>query len=102
MAASASKMMEATAYDKLSYPGRAYHVTRPDHLATLGTLYGMAPARPSRCRLLEIGCGIGNNLLPMAHQYPDSTFIGIHLSRGEIEQGLRHISALHLAKVSLL
>jgi SAM-dependent methyltransferase len=93
--------MEATPYDKLSYPGRAYHVTRPDHLATLGTIYGMAPAPPSKCRVLELGCGIGNNLLPMAHQYPGSTFIGIDLSRGEIEKGLSQISALQLANISL-
>jgi len=93
--------MQATPYDKLSYPGRAYHVTRPDHLATLGRLYGMTPAPSSRCRVLELGCGIGNNLVPMAHQYPESTFVGIDLSRGEIEQGLRHISALQLTNISL-
>ena len=96
-----SEIMEATPYDRLSYPGRAYFVTRPDHLATLGSLYGMAPAPPSKCRLLELGCGIGNNLLPMAHQYPGSTFIGIDLSRGEIQKGLSQVSAMGLANVSL-
>ena len=94
-------MTSATLYDEVSYPGRAYHVTRPDHLALLGSVYGMTPAPPSRCRLLELGCGIGNNLLPMAHHYPESEFVGIDLSRGEIEKGLGYVAALGMSNVSL-
>ena len=90
-------MSDATLYDEVSYPGRAYYVTQPDHLAMLGSLYGMTPAQPSRCRLLELGCGIGNNLLPMAHHYPESEFVGIDLSRGEIEKGLGYVAALGLS-----
>ena len=94
-------MPGATLYDDVSYPGRAYFVTRPDHLAMLGSLYGMTPAPPSRCRLLELGCSIGSNLLPMAHHYPESEFVGIDLSRSEIEKGLSHVAALGLSNVSL-
>lgn len=93
--------MPNSLYDDISYPGRAYYVTRPDHLATLGTLYGMAPAPPGRCRVLELGCGIGGNLLPMAHQYPESEFVGLDLSRREIEKALGQAEAFGLRNVAL-
>lgn len=89
-----------TLYDEVSYPGRAYYVTRPDHLATLGTLYGMTPAPAARCRVLELGCGIGGNLIPMAHYYPQSEFLGIDLSQAEIQKGLAQVAALGLRNVS--
>ena len=38
----------------------------PDRLATLATLFGMKPAPPEHCRVLEIGCASGGNLIPLA------------------------------------
>jgi SAM-dependent methyltransferase len=90
-----------TPYDQISYPGRPYESTHPAHLATLGVLYGMSPASATRCRVLELGCGIGGNLLPMAYLYPDSEFVGVDLAQGEIEQGLRHAARFGLRNVSL-
>ena len=77
----------ATPYDDISYPGHPYETTHPDRLATIGMLFGMNPVPASRCRVLELGCGIGGNLIPMAYQYADSTFTGIDLSRTAIETG---------------
>ena len=51
--------------------------THPDRLATLAQLYGLRPAPPSACRLLEIGCGDGGNLLPMVCSLPGSQFVGV-------------------------
>lgn len=90
-----------TLYDEVSYPGHPYHPTHPDHLATIGTLYGMTPAPPARCRVLELGCGIGGNLLPMAARYPDSEFVGVDLSQREIEKGQSHIAAYGLRNATL-
>jgi SAM-dependent methyltransferase len=91
----------ATPYDQISYPGRPYESTHPAHLATLGTLFGMTPASAARCRVLELGCGVGGNLLPMAYLYPESDFVGVDLAQGEIEQGLRHAALFGLRNVSL-
>lgn len=90
-----------TPYDEISYPGRPYESTHPDHLGTLGALFGMDPALPEKCRVLELGCGKGGNLLPMAYQYPDSEFVGIDLSRNEIAQGLEQAARFGLRNVSL-
>jgi methyltransferase-like protein/trans-aconitate methyltransferase len=91
-----------TLYDDVYYPGHVYEHTHPSRLATLAKLYGMEPAPVERCRVLELGCGVGGNLVPMAFQYPHSDFIGIDLSGVTIERGMRNVAALGLTNVKLL
>jgi methyltransferase-like protein len=52
--------------------------------------------------VLELGCGVGGNLLPMAFQYPNSTFVGVDLSRVTIERGQQNIATLGLGNIKLL
>lgn len=68
---------DASSYDAVLYPPRPFVQTHPDRLATLATLFGLDPTPPGRCRVLELGCGAGGNLLPMAVALPDATFAGI-------------------------
>src|SRR5262245_56164467 len=56
----------STAYDTVAYPSHCCPQAHPDRLATLATLFGMAPAPVERCRFLELGCGDGHNLLALA------------------------------------
>ncbi|WP_315832416.1 class I SAM-dependent methyltransferase [Bradyrhizobium prioriisuperbiae] len=93
---------EPTLYDDVYYPGHVYEHTHPNHLATLATIYGLQPVSVERCRVLELGCGVGGNLLPMAFQYPDSEFIGIDLSGVTIERGMRNVAALDLNNIKLM
>ena len=69
-----------TAYDEVISTGRAYPDTHPDHLASVGILFGMLPAPVARCRVLEIGCGDAGNLIPMAYGLPGSRFVGFDLA----------------------
>lgn len=91
-----------TPYDEVFYPGHVYGLTHPNHLATIAAVYGMQPAPVERCRVLELGCGVGGNLLPMAFQYPDSEFIGVDLSGVTIERGQRNIATLGVSNIKLL
>jgi len=59
------------------YPGHPFAQTHPDRLATVATLFGLAPAHPASCRYLEIGCGDGGNLVPLAYALPGAAFTGI-------------------------
>ena len=76
----------AQSYSEVWYYGGIFPNTHPDHLYTLGTLYQINPTPPDKCRVLEIGCAIGTNLLPLAMVYKDCEFIGIDLSSAQIEE----------------
>lgn len=93
---------EPTAYDAVSYPGSPFAQTHPDRLATVAALYGMKAAPPERCRVLELGCGNGGNLVPIAYALPGSTFVGLDAARSAVAQGRGQIAALGLANVKLL
>jgi SAM-dependent methyltransferase len=40
---------------------------------------------PERCTVLELGCGAGGNLLPLAEQYPHSSFVGVDAAVTQVE-----------------
>src|SRR5512135_2412274 len=92
---------ESTAYDAVSYPGSPFSQTHPDRLATIAALYGLPAASPERCRVLELGCGDGGNLVPMAYVLPGSTFLGLDAAGSAVEQGRAQIAALGLTNVEL-
>ncbi len=89
------------AYDVVAYPGSAFAQTHPDRLATLARLHGLSPAPPERCRVLELGCGAGGNLVPMAYALPESTFVGLDSAGTAIAKGRAQAEALGLANVDL-
>ena len=89
-----------TLYDTIRYPGRPYADTHPDRLAAFATFYGMRPAPPDRCRVLEVGCGDGVNLVPMAYCLPASEFTGIDLADGAIEAARAFAGRVGLSNVT--
>ncbi len=90
-----------SSYDEIPYPGHAYPQTHPDRLATLATLFGMKPAPVEKCRVLELGCGDGSNLIPMAMTLPDSCFLGIDLALSPIASGINFVRELGLKNIDL-
>jgi cyclopropane fatty-acyl-phospholipid synthase-like methyltransferase/methyltransferase-like protein len=89
-------------YDELPYHSRPLRQTHPDHLATIASLFGFAATSVERCRVLEIGCAAGGNLIPMAACYPDAEFVGIDFSSVGIEEGSADVRAAGLANIRLL
>ena len=90
-----------TEYDVVEYPHRPFAQFQPDRLAVLATLFGMQPQNPACCRVLELGCGSGGSLIPLADLLPDATFLGIDLAQTAIDQGRKRIDALALRNVRL-
>ncbi|HYT89771.1 MAG TPA: class I SAM-dependent methyltransferase [Gemmataceae bacterium] len=90
-----------TSYDELPYPSFPLAQTHPDRLATFATLFGMSPPPVERCRVLEIGCADGGNLLSMAEALPESEFVGIDLSARQIADGQAVLAAVGLKNVTL-
>lgn len=91
----------ASSYDAVPYRDRSYPQSHPDRLATIGILLGMSPKPVNNCRVLEIGCAAGNNLLPLACSLPDSTFVGIDLSLQQVLVGQAAIKQLGLGNVEI-
>ena len=91
----------STAYDVVTYAGHSYPQTHPDRLATIATLYGLTPPPVATCRVLELGCGDGANLLPVALALPQSTCVGIDLSGEAVARGQRLAEQVGLGNVSL-
>jgi methyltransferase-like protein/precorrin-6B methylase 2 len=90
-----------TTYDQVPYDTKPRYATHPDCQATLATLLGMKPAPVDRCRVLEIGCGTGGNLFPLAEAHPESQFVGIDLSDVQIQSGRKVAAALGMDNLRL-
>jgi SAM-dependent methyltransferase len=88
-------------YDAIPYPTYPRLETHPDRLATVATLAGLEPVPVTGCRVLEIGCGDGGNLIPMAYFLPESVFLGVDLAAGAIAQGRELVSELRLKNIEL-
>jgi methyltransferase-like protein/2-polyprenyl-3-methyl-5-hydroxy-6-metoxy-1,4-benzoquinol methylase len=93
--------MSATAYDRVPYQSNPYVQCHVDHLAMLATLFGMTPAPIEGARVLEIGCGAGGNLLPMATALPGATFVGFDLAPTMIAQAQAAIDDVGLTNVTV-
>ena len=91
----------SSSYDEMPYINKAFPQTHPDRLATLARLFGVATPDIDTCRVLELGCASGDNLIPMAMSLPNARFVGIDNSRRQIEQGARTASTLRLRNIEL-
>lgn len=90
-----------SSYDEVPYSESCFHVSHPDHLAALAVLHGVPAPPVERCRVLELGCARGGNLLPMALELPDSTFLGVDLSERQICEARETAERLGLSNVDL-
>ncbi len=71
-------------YEETPYPSLCYTQTHPNRLATLSALLGQPAAPVDQCRVLELGCAGGGNLIPMAYALPQSSFVGVDFSPAQI------------------
>lgn len=90
-----------TSYDLVPYPRQCFAQSHPDRLNAIATLFNLKPQQVDNCRVLELGCASGDNIVPMAYQYPNSTFVGVDLSSRELEEGQKLVEQLGLKNVEL-
>jgi len=91
----------ANLYNEVLYNTFPRQQTHPDRLAAVGTLFGMKPTPITNCRVLEIGCGDGGNLIPMAYALQGSSFVGVDLADGPIATGQATIAEMGLENIAL-
>jgi len=73
-------------YDRRPYTDHAYAESHPDRLATVARLSRWDPTAVDAARILELGCGRGGNLLPLASALPRATLVGVDRSRRQIDE----------------
>jgi SAM-dependent methyltransferase len=86
-------------YAEVPYPTPPVRCTHPEILAVVGALSGLRPAPVDRCRVLEIGCGDGGNLLSMACGLPGAEFVGIEPSAPALARAADAAEALGVRNV---
>ena len=93
--------IEPTSYDQVPYTSRAFPQTHPDRLASVARIFGLSTPDVAACRVLELGCASGGNLIPMAFNLPHSEFVGVDLSRHQVDDGRATIRELGLPNVRI-
>ena len=88
--------------DSILYPGGAWEHSHPDRITANAKMHGIDTTPVEQCRVLELGCGAGTNLIPMAYSLPGADFLGIELAVRPVEHGRRLAASLGLANVELL
>jgi SAM-dependent methyltransferase len=88
-------------YGEVPYSKYPYVQTHPDRLATLAVLHGLRPAAPAAARVLELGCGAGGNLIPMAYAAPALQAVGVDYAGDAVADGRATAAALGLENVTL-
>jgi 2-polyprenyl-3-methyl-5-hydroxy-6-metoxy-1,4-benzoquinol methylase len=89
-------------YDSIAYAAQSNALSHPGHLAAVAQLFGLLPPAVASCRVLEVGCSDGANLLPMAVALPGAQFVGCDLSGQAIALARQSADELQLSNVTLL
>jgi len=90
-----------TRYDAIPYPTSPFRQTRPERLAAIAKLFGLDAPPAEKCAVLELGCSMGGNLIVMAHDHPQSRFLGVDASSRQIADGWKTVDALGLKNIQL-
>jgi len=89
-------------YEDEPYAELTYQLTHPDGFATIGALLGLATAPVETCRVLELGCASGANIIAMAEALPGASFTGVDLSPRQVADGRAMAAELGVRNVELL
>lgn len=88
-------------YSTRRYPALSHPETHPAVICVAARCAGLdSPASPESCRILELGCASGHNLLPLAAAYPDSRFTGVDFSDTAIRAARQAAEAAELENVT--
>ena len=90
-------------YDELIYRSYPIEWTAPERLALTSLLHGGPRMQlEGPYRVLELGCGNGTNLLPLAFYRRHATFVGVDGARSQIEVAIDRAAAVDVPNVTFI
>ncbi|HEX7811316.1 MAG TPA: class I SAM-dependent methyltransferase [Burkholderiales bacterium] len=90
-----------SSYDTIPYPSLPFPETHPDRLSAVARIFGLEAPDLANCRVLELGCSMGGNLVAIAQNHPGSRCVGIDASAHQITEGWKTIESLGIKNVEL-
>lgn len=96
------KASELNPYDEMPYTSYPIEWTAPERLALASMLHGGPRVAVNSYRALELGCGNGANLLPLAFFRKHSEFVGVDGAQRPIAQACASASHLRLSNVRFI
>ncbi|MBN2530751.1 MAG: class I SAM-dependent methyltransferase, partial [Deltaproteobacteria bacterium] len=92
-------MQSQNPYDTVRYYGKVHPLTAPLHLAFISLYFGGPKASLTQYRVMELGCGDGSNLIPLAFYSPECEFIGIDNSARQLNAAQEKVDSLQLTNI---
>ncbi len=89
-------------YDAVPYRSRAITDSHPDGMAAMAALFGHDARDPESCRVLELGCARGDNIMAMAASLPGASFVGVDGAASQIADGEARRAKAGLDNVRLI
>ena len=96
-----SQNRTASEYDNLPYPSLPVSSCHPSSLAASLSLFNVSPPRIVDGNVLELGCASGGNLIPLAAQFPNASFVGIDISEVHVTAARARIAQLGLKNIAI-
>ena len=90
-----------SSYDQVPYAYYSFPDSHPRRLQAVARLLGLESVAPAQCRILELGCAVGGNIVPMAYSLPKAQFVGIDLVESQIESARKFATACSLTNLDL-
>lgn len=92
----------AQGYDALPYLTKPTTLSHPARIGAIARLFGLEPVPCEAARILELGCGTGGNLIPVAAFHAGARLVGIDISPVQIAIGRQRIERLGLKNIELI
>src|SRR5215212_2966841 len=88
-------------YDQVPYLLTSFPESHPRRLQAVAHLFGLEPPPPVDCRVLELGCALGGNIVPMAYSLPASRFVGVDIAASQVDAAKRFADAVGVKNLEL-
>lgn len=88
-------------YDDIPYKSNPFSYASTQKLATIGTFFSLNTPKIENARVLEIGCSFGGNIITQAIYNENAEYIGIDLSKLQVDEGNKIIDKMELKNIKL-